>query len=170
MPLPSPTEYAPYYGKYVSLVPETDIVGALEAQIAEMAAILRPVPEAQSSILHSPYTWTIKEVVGHLTDTERVFGYRALRFARDDRTPLPGFDENEYARSAEFNRLPLPDLVSEFEAVRRSHVWLFRNLPEAAWARGGEANATPMTVRAIAYMLVGHTRHHAAIIRKRLAG
>ncbi|HJZ89298.1 MAG TPA: DinB family protein [Gemmataceae bacterium] len=166
---PQPTEYAPFYETYVKLVPETDIVAALETQLADMLGVLRAVPEAQATVRHPPYTWSIKEVVGHLADTERVMGYRALRFARGDTTPLPGFDENEYAKVANFDRLSLPALVGELEIVRRSHVSLFRNLPVEAWDRGGEANANRVTVRALAYILVGHGRHHTAILRKRLA-
>jgi hypothetical protein len=166
---PSPTEYAPYYGKYVALVPEDDILAALEAQLAELLALLRAVPEEEGNVRHPPYTWSVKEVVGHLTDGERIFGYRALRFARGDTTPLPGFDENEYARVAGFDNSPLADLVLEFEAVRRSHLWLFRNLPEAAWARVGEANGSAVSVRALAYIIAGHGRHHTAILRRRLS-
>ena len=169
MPRPDPTEYVAYFGKYIDLVPEADVLPAMAVQLDETLAFFRGVPEAQSNILHAPYTWTVKDVIGHLIDGERVFGYRALRFARGDTTPLPGFDENVYARAAEYTRLALPDVVSEFEAVRRSNVWMFRNLPAAAWGRAGEANGNRVTVRALAYILVGHTRHHAAILRKRLS-
>ena len=165
---PAPTEYAPYYARYIDLVPEADPIAALEAQLGETLAVLRPAPEAQGSVRHPPYTWTVKEVVGHVTDTERIFGYRALRFARGDTTPLPGFDEGAYAPAGEFDRVPLAGLVGEFETVRRSHVALFRHLPAAAWDRGGEANGVPVTVRALAYMMAGHARHHTAILRKRL--
>jgi hypothetical protein len=168
MPRPDLTEYAGYFSKYIDLVPEPDILPLLTTQLEEMLAFLRAIPESQSNILHAPYTWTAKDVVGHLTDGERVFGYRALRFARGDATPLPGFDENEYARSAEYSRLPLADVVSEYEAVRRSNILLFRNLPAAAWDRGGKASDNYLSVRALAYILVGHTRHHGAILRKRL--
>src|SRR5262249_8083458 len=126
-------------------------------------------PGAEGPARPPPYTWSIKEVVGHLADTERVMGYRALRFARGDATPLPGFDENEYAKIANFDRLPLPALVSELDVVRRSHLILFPNMPADAWDRGGEANQNHVTVRALAYILVGHGRHHTAIVRKRLA-
>jgi hypothetical protein len=170
MPRPDITEYAGYFSKYIDLVPEPDILPVLSAQLDETLAFLRAVPEAQSNILHPPYTWTIRDVVGHLTDGERVFGYRALRFARGDTTPLPGFDENEYARFAEYTRLRLADVTSEYEAVRRSNVLMFRQLPAAAWSRGGKANDNYLSVRALAYILVGHTRHHGAILRKRLAG
>ena len=99
-----------------------------------------------------------------------MFGYRALRFARGDTTALPGFDENAYAREGGYEGVRLADLVSEFEAVRRSHVWFFKNLPAAAWDRGGEANGSFVTARALAYILAGHVRHHGAILRKRLGG
>jgi DinB superfamily len=168
VPRPEPTEYAPYYAKYLDLVPEDDILPALEAQLAETLAVLRAAPEGQGDVRHPPYTWTVKEVVGHITDTERVMGYRALRFARGDQTPLPGFDEQIYVPAGQFDRVPLRDLAAEFEAVRRSHLPLFRHLPAAAWARGGKANDNPVTVRALAYIIVGHARHHTAILRKRL--
>ena len=169
MQRPDSTEYAAYYGKYIELVPETDIVAALAAQLEDVFPFLRGIPEAQGNVRHPPYTWSIKEVVGHLADCERIFGYRALRFARGDATPLPSFDENAYARAADSDRRPLADLVAEFEAIRRSHVLMFRNLPDAAWGRSGEANNNRVTVRAAAFILVGHTRHHTAILRKRLA-
>jgi hypothetical protein len=167
---PDATEYAPAFARYVALVPEDDVVAALEAQLADLLALLRAVPEAVGNERHPPYTWSVKEVVGHVTDTERIFGYRALRFARGDTTPLPGFDENPYVRAAEFDRVPLQDLVSEFEALRRSHVFLFRNLTAATWVRRGEANGSAVSVRALAYLLVGHARHHTAILRRRLSG
>lgn len=167
---PGPTEFAPFYAGYVALVPEEEILAVLETQLDDLLALLRSVPEEQETVRHPPYTWSIKEVVGHLTDAERIFGCRALRFARSDPTPLPGFDENAYARVAGFDRLPLGDLVSEFEAVRRAHLWFFRNLPDAAWPRTGEANGNVVSVRALAYIIAGHTRHHTAILRQRLSG
>jgi len=169
MQRPASTEYAAYYGKYIELVPETDIVATLAAQLDEMLPFLRAIPESQGNVRHAPYTWSIKEVVGHLTDCERVFGYRALRFARGDATALPGFDENTFAPAAESDRWPLAELVAEFEALRRSHVLMFRHLSDAAWSRSGEANNNRVSVRAAAYILVGHARHHTAILRNRLA-
>jgi hypothetical protein len=169
MSRPDSADYAPDHGKYVSLVPEDDVLAALKSQLAETLALLRGAPESEANRRHPPYTWSIKEVVGHLTDCERVFGYRALRFARGDATPLPGFDENAYARAAESDRRTLADLAAEFEAVRRSHLALFGSLSEAAWDRKGIANDSEVTVRAIAYILVGHERHHTAILRRRLS-
>ena len=137
--------------------------------LTEMLSFLRDVPEGQTGVCHPPYTWTVKQVVGHLTDGERVFGHRALRFGRGDTTPLAAFDEHLYVNAAEYARLAFADVVSEHEAARRSNLWLFRNMPDAAWARSGTANNNAITVRALAYGVVGHTRHHAAILRKRLA-
>jgi hypothetical protein len=167
---PGSTEYPPFFGSYVALVPEEDILTALQTQLADALALLRAVPEAEGNVRHPPYTWSVKQVVGHVTDAERIFGYRALRFARGDSTPLPGFDENPYALVAESDRFPLSDLVSEFEAVRRSSLWLFRNLPAAAWSRSGEANGSAVSVRALPFIIIGHGRHHTAILRRRLSG
>src|SRR4030095_5560886 len=137
---PAPNEHAPYYGKYVALVTENDILDVLEQQRKNAAALWRSVPESQAGVLHAPYTWTIKQVAGHLIDGERVFGYRALCFARAGRTALPRFDENIYARSGDFDRLSLADLADEFDCVRHSTLHLFRHLPQEAWTRTGEAN------------------------------
>ena len=169
MSRPEATEYAEFFGKYIDLVPETDVRTAMATQLDEMLAVLRTVPEASATVCLPPYTWTLKEVVGHITDGERVFGYRALRFGRADPTPLAAFDENLFARAADFNRLSLADVVGEFEAARRSNLYLFRNMPEAAWTRSGPAGGNPVSVRALAYIIVGHARHHMAILRKRLA-
>jgi hypothetical protein len=132
-------------------------------------ALLRRTSEEVANTRHPPYTWSIKEVVGHLTDTERVFGHRALRFARGDQTPLPGFDENNYVRAANFDAQPMAALLDQFEQVRRSHLLFFGHLPEEAWERGGVANNNAVTVRALAYIIAGHERHHAAIVAKRLS-
>jgi hypothetical protein len=166
---PEPTEYAGFFRRYVDLVPEADVLPAMAAQADELVAFLRAVPEAAAGVKHPPYTWTVKQVVEHVTDGERVFGYRALRFARGDSTPLPGFDEGAFAAAAESDRLPLAELALAFEAARRSNLCLFRNLPAAAWGRAGVAADNRASVRALAYVLVGHARHHAGILRKRLA-
>jgi hypothetical protein len=167
---PSSSEYPAECAGYVALVPEDDIVKTLEEQLTEVLGLLRPVAETQGNVRHQPYTWSVKEVVGHLTDCERIDGYRALRFARGDIAPLPGCDENADALAANSDRCRLADLVSEFEAVRRSHLWLLRHLPAVAWTRSGQANGHSVSVRALAYIMAGHVRHHAAILRRRLAG
>jgi DinB superfamily len=168
MARPETSEYASHYGTYVTLVPEVDIVAAMRSELAKTMALLNGIADHDAIVCHPPYTWTIKQVVGHLTDCERIFGYRALRFARGDATPLPGFDENDYARFAESHQRPLRDLAAEFEALRNSHLWLFQNLPANAWLQRGSANGNDVSVRAIAYIIVGHERHHATILRRRL--
>ncbi len=170
MPRPDPSHYAAAYHDYISLVPEQEILPAMQKQLDEILTLLRGVSDAVGNQRHPPYTWSIKEVVGHLNDAERVFGYRAMRFARADATPLAGFDENAYVLASECDRTPLADLTSEFEAIRRSNLWLFKNLPAAAWSHAGEANGNAVTVHAVAYLIVGHARHHANILRKRLSG
>jgi hypothetical protein len=169
MARPDSSEYAPHYGEYVALVPEEDVLGALKSELAATLALLRDVPDAEACVRHAPYTWSTKEVVGHITDAERIFGYRALRIARGDSTPLPSFEENSYSKEGQFDRLPLGDLLSEFESLRRSHVALFQNLPHSAWARRGIASNNEVSVHALAFIIVGHQRHHTAILRKRLS-
>ncbi len=166
---PDSTEHAAYYTKYVDLVPEEDIVTAMGSQLGETVALLKHVPEREACVRHAPYTWSIKEVVGHLTDSERVFAYRALRFARGDSTPLPGFDENPYVQVAGFDDQPLSELVAGFEAVRRSSICLYQSLGDAAWSRRGIANGDLVSVLGLAYIIVGHERHHITIVRRRLA-
>jgi hypothetical protein len=165
---PEPTEYGSFYSHYVALVPDVRILAALESQLAEMVPFLRGVTEEEANTRHPPYTWSVKEVVGHFTDSERVFGYRALCFAREDQALLPGFDENNYVQSAGFDACPLRDLVDEFEFLRRSHMCFFRGLSDSAWQRHGSANGSMVTVRALAYIIVGHARHHGDILHKRL--
>ena len=165
---PELDEYGGPFANYVALVPEERILEVLENQLGELLAVLRPLDEAEALTLHAPYTWTIKEVVGHVTDCERIFAYRALRAARGDATPLAGFDENEYARHAHFSTYQHRELVSELEHVRQASLWLFRHLDDAAWLRRGTAAGVVLSVRAWAYIITGHARHHLTILRRRL--
>jgi catechol 2,3-dioxygenase-like lactoylglutathione lyase family enzyme len=169
MARPGPTEHAPYYSQYIALVPEEDIIAAMRSELDRTVTLLSGVAASDASVCHAPYTWTINQVVGHLIDTERIFGYRALRFARGDATPLPGFDETSYAQSAASDQRPLDDLAAEFEAVRNSHLHLFGGLPANAWKERGTANGVEISVLALAFIIVGHERHHAAIVRQRLS-
>jgi DinB superfamily len=164
---PDASEHAPYYGKYIAMVPETDAILALESQIADALSLLETIPEARGDHRYGPDKWTIKEVIGHLIDGERVFAYRAMRFARDDRTELPGFDENTYVPAGGFGRRTLADLAGEWELVRRSNIAMFRGLDAEAWRRQGVANGNAVSVRALAFIIAGHGRHHAAILRER---
>ncbi len=165
---PDITEYASSYEAYIGLVPEGNILTILEGQIDDTVALLRDLSEAEAETRHAPYTWSLKEVVGHLIDCERIFGYRALRFARNDPTALPGFDENPYVQVAHFDARKMTSLVQEFEVVRRSHLLFFGGLDDEAWLRSGVANGHPMSVRALVYAIAGHERHHINIVRKRL--
>lgn len=165
---PAATEFASFHAGYIGLVQEADIVAEMDEQLGELLTTLGPVSEAAASVLHPPYTWTFREVLGHITDAERIFGYRALCFIRGDQTPLPAFDENQYARDANYDAVALADWLSCFELVRRSNLWLFRHLPDDAWMRAGVAFGNATTVRAQAYIIVGHVRHHLNILKKRL--
>lgn len=167
MKRPSPNEYAPYYGKYIELVPDGPILDLLRSQMAETLNLLRSIPEAKGSHAYAPGKWMIKEVVGHVTDAERVFSYRALRFARGDETALPGFDENTYAPNGKFGSRSLQNLTDELEIVRRSTVALFEGLPKDASSRMGTASGNPVSVQALAYIIAGHEHHHAKILRER---
>jgi hypothetical protein len=164
---PDETEYLSYYGKYIALVPDGDILATLSQQLDATLALLREIPEARGSFRYADDKWSIRELVGHLIDSERVFSYRALRFARNDRTPLPGFEQDDYIRNASFNDCTLNDLASELESVRHSTLFLLKHLNEEAWMRKGLANDSEVSVRALAFILAGHELHHRNILRDR---
>lgn len=164
---PTDSEYPPFYGGYIALVPEGDILATLATQNQETLALLRSVPEEKGAFRYAPEKWSIKEVVGHMADAERVFAHRALRFGRMDGTPLPGFDENDYVRNGSFGVYPVADLADEFESVRRSTLFLFKHMSEEASLRRGKANNAQISVRALAYVIAGHELHHVNVLRTR---
>ena len=164
---PAPDEYAPYYGRYVKLVPDGPIVETLRSQIGETLAILGALPEAKGDHRYEPDKWSVKEVLGHLIDGERIFSYRALRFARRDETPLPGFEQDDYVPAASFGRRTLRSLLDEFRAVREATVHLYQHFDEEALSRSGIASETRMSVRALAWVIAGHERHHLGVLRER---
>lgn len=164
---PAAEEYPAFYGRYVSLVPEDEITATLESQLAETLELLASIPEERAGHRYAEGKWSIKELVGHVVDTERVFAYRALRIARGDRTPLAGFDQDAYVPEGRFDARPLADIAEEFAHVRRASIALLRGLPVEAWERAGVANENRVTVRAIAYIMAGHERAHLAILRER---
>lgn len=164
---PRPGEYAPYYARYIERVPPGDIVIVLRDQLEDTRELLRRVPGSRGDHAYAPGKWTIKEVVGHVADAERVFAYRALRIARGDATPLPGFDENAYVPAGHFGDRPLGQLVEEFAAVRTATLALLNGLPAEAWARTGTASDTTVSVRALAAIIAGHELHHRAILEER---
>ena len=162
---PRPDEYDKAFERYVSRVPETDILAALEAQPAEIAAALASVPPAREEYRYAPGKWTVRGVLGHILDAERVFGYRALCISRGEKASLPAFEEDDYAARAGHDRRPVASLLEEFATLRKSHVLMLRHVDDEAWTRFGTANALPVTPRAIAYILVGHVRHHVAVLK-----
>jgi len=162
---PEATEYAPYYGKYILLVPDGDILKTLEDQLGATGELLRGISEVQADSRYAPDKWSIKEVAGHIIDGERVFAYRALRFARGDGTPLPGFEQDDYVRHGSFDACMLSDLASEFEYVRQGTLSLFRHLDGEAWHRRGTASDAEVSVRALAYIIAGHELHHVRILK-----
>lgn len=164
---PATGEFSPYYGKYIDLVEGDDILRSLDGQVGATLALLRTVTEAQGNHRYQAGKWSIKEVVGHLIDAERIFAYRALRIARNDQTPLPGFEQDGYVANANFDASRLADLTTEFELVRRSNVAMFRQFDAQAWVRRGTASDNPVTVRALAYIIAGHELHHVNLLRAR---
>jgi len=163
---PAKSEYAPHYEKYVSLVPEDDdVLVALDQQLAETLILLRGVSEQHGAFRYEPGKWSVKEVLGHMIDTERIMAYRALRIARSDRTPLSGFEQDDYVTHGGFEKRSVASLAREFEQVRRASISLFRNLDSDAWERHGIANNVEISVRALAYIIAGHELHHKAILK-----
>jgi hypothetical protein len=167
MTRPDSREYVTYFEKYISLVEGDDIIAALSNQIDDTLALIHGLSESQGDLRYAPGKWSIKEVIGHLIDTERIFAYRALRFARNDQSALPGFDENSYVANSNYGARLLADLAEEFEFVRKANIYLFRQLGEEVWLRRGKANDNEISVRALAYNIAGHELHHLGIIRER---
>lgn len=164
---PTDREFAAPYASYVALVPDGDLLQTLERQAQDTAALLRGVGEAKSEFRYAPDKWSIREVVSHVLDSERVFSYRALRFARGDATPLPGYDEKHWGATTNAHRRALAALIDELALVRAATVALFRGFDDAAWDRAGVANAFPVTVRALGWIIAGHERHHVKILQER---
>jgi hypothetical protein len=167
---PEPREYAPYYERYVSLVVGDDILVALEKQLVETIALLSSRSEADGDFRYSPGKWNVKEVLGHVADTERIFTYRALRISRNDKTAIEGFEQDDYIRYSPFEHCRLSDVVEEFAGVRQATLSLFHNLDEPAWTRRGVANESEVSVRALAYIIAGHELHHRTILRNKYFG
>jgi uncharacterized damage-inducible protein DinB len=164
---PEPGEYAPYYETYISKVKGSDIVGILESQRLQMAHLFAARSERDGNFRYAPDKWTVKEVLGHVNDAERIFAYRALRIARGDQTPLPAFEQNDYVRSGNFAERTLVDLAEEFELVRAASIALFKSLQKEAWQRRGVASKNEVSVRALAFIVAGHELHHREILEER---
>jgi hypothetical protein len=167
---PEPGEYATYYDRYVSLVPGSDILTTLDGQRRQTMLLLSGRDEADGDFRYAPDKWNAKEVLGHVCDTERVFAYRALRIARGDRTPMEGFEQDDYVRNGPFARGTMEEGVEDYIAVRRATLTLLRNLQEEAWMRRGLANKNEVSVRGLAYIIAGHELHHRRILEEKYFG
>ena len=164
---PAKNEHNEYYSTYIDRVSDGDIVARLDQQLPDTLAFLRSIPESKHDHRYAPGKWSIREIVGHLGDGERVFQYRAWRFSRADTTPVPGFEENDYVANAPFSRISVSDLISEFESLRKATVKMFSALDAEAMGRRGTANGHEISVRAIAWIMAGHVDHHQMVLRER---
>jgi transposase len=160
------SEHIPYYAKYINLVPNGNILTILADQIRDTSKFLNTISEQQSLKRYAPDKWSIKEVLGHLSDSERIFAYRALRFARNDKTALPGYESDDYIEFGHFDDRHWQELIDEFETVRRATISFFKSLDETAWIRQGVANNDSVSVRALAYIIAGHELHHIKLIKE----
>lgn len=167
IPAPKPGDHDPYYDAYVAPFLARDVLADLAAQADAVAALLRPLDDAVARYRYAPGKWSVKEVLGHLIDTERVFVYRATSIARGDPAELPGMDENAWIAGADFDRLSLGALIDEFVALRASSVAFFGGLSDEALARRGVANGRPIVVRAYPFIACGHCAHHLEVLRER---
>jgi hypothetical protein len=171
IPRPQAGEYSPYYDRYLAALPEGDVFALLERGVEKVVILLEELTEQQAEYRYAPEKWTIKEVLVHVIDVERVLCYRALRFSRNDSTPLPGFEQDDYVSASNAGERTIRDLLAEFRAVRTATVTLFTGMNAEMLARRGVANEAEMTVRAVPWVLAGHERHHLGILKKRyLAG
>ena len=164
---PAPSEYPSFFDTYIRLVEEADLPELMARQIDETMAWYRGLSEAQAASRYAPDKWTIKQVLGHLADTERVMQYRALGIARADQTSFPPFEQDDYAKTANHGSRTWSSLLDEFKCVRQSSIHLFRHLDASTLDRLGLVNNNPTTARGIGYVIVGHERHHLAILKDR---
>ncbi len=166
---PEADEFDSYYERYISLVRDGDILSVLKNQVSETVDLLNGIGAEKADFRYAPDKWNIKELVGHLIDTERIFAYRALRIARGDRTPIEGYEQDDYIKNAEFGKCRLADLAEEFALVRKSNILMLQNLSETAWMRRGTANEREVSARALVYTIAGHEIYHVNILKERYA-
>jgi uncharacterized damage-inducible protein DinB len=167
LPRPLASEYPEYYQPYVSLVPEDNLLTLLKGNLVKTIELFESLSEDDGLFRYAENKWSIKEVLGHMADTERIMSYRLLRVGRGDQTALAGFNENDYVQSSQINKLPIKSILEDFIATRKATLTLFQNMPEESWANIGFANNTEVTARAIGYIIAGHALHHFNIIRDR---
>lgn len=164
---PDKTEYDPYYERYVSLVANDDIIDTLASQPTRLQDLFTAMPEERGEFRYAEGKWSIKELLGHLIDGERMFAYRLFRISRADETPIEGFEQDGYIENAHSNRRSFADLLEEFSLLRRANMLFLNNLTDEAWTRAGTANNVKISVRALVYIMAGHIEHHLNILRDR---
>ena len=164
MSRPAENEFAPLYLRYISLVPESDVLALLEVQLLELEQTAGLISQEREQYRYAPDKWSIRQVFGHLVDGERVFGYRAFCISRGEVAPLPSFDQNAYVTEARYNERSLSDLVAEFKWLRMSNLAFLRRLTETESKRMGTASDNPVSVRALSYIMAGHLRHHLNVL------
>ena len=169
LPRPGEGEYAPFYAGYIAKVPDGDVMKFLETQLREVRTLLSTIPEGRGDHRYAPGKWSIKEVIGHICDAERIFSYRVLRIARGDQTPLPGFEENDYVAAAHFEKRTMASLVDEVVQIRDATLALVHTLDAECGARRGVASGKEVTARAMVWIIAGHMAHHVGILRERYA-
>lgn len=167
MPRPLPREYGEYYHRYINLVPEDELSLSFSNQTANTLQFLEEIPESKLNYAYAPGKWTVKQVLQHLSDAERIFAYRALRFARKDGTPLASFEEDDYADAARVDHLNWADMIAEFRTIRSSTEYFFRSLNEEELGRFGKASGVDITVRSLGFIAIGHALHHQNILKER---
>jgi hypothetical protein len=167
MTKPEKSEYDPYYENYVSLVADTDIIPTLESQPKLLRDLIASLPEEMGSFAYAEGKWTLKELISHLIDGERMFAYRLLRISRGDQTPIEGFEQDGYIENSHANDRSFSDLLKELSLLREANMMFFRNLTEQDWLRIGVANNVSISVRALGYIMAGHISHHVSIIKDR---
>ncbi len=167
IPRPKADEYAPYFAQYIGKVPEGDLLEILEAQWEELGCLLEELDDEAAEHRYAEGKWSVKEVLGHILDAERIFAYRLLRIARGDQTPLPGFDENAYVAAANFGARPLESLLEEYDLVRGHTLALLRGLQADSFTRTGISNGKTVSARALAWVIAGHERHHMGVLKEK---
>lgn len=166
IPRPGENEFAAYYVKYVSLVPEDDLLPVLHSQLQDLGKVVASVPAERETFRYGPGKWSIREVIGHLIDGERVFGYRTFCIGRGEPASLPTFDENQYVRLSHYDQIPLAELMAEFELARRSNLMFLARMTEETSAWTGTVGGNPVSVRAVVCIMIGHVRHHINVLRE----
>jgi hypothetical protein len=164
---PLPGEYTEAHARYIDAAPEGDPLALLRSQMSEATALFVGLSEAQGAYRYAPGKWSLKDLIQHLSDTERIFAYRCLRIGRGDATPLAGFEENDYATAARAEEHSVADLLADFQVSRAAAISLFRSFPDAAWGQQGTSNGRAITARCVPYICLGHAAHHLDVIRQR---